>query len=82
MCSSTVVTEITMAEITYIFIIHGNTKIVIVTLSQVTRLIDDTDETIDMTVSIQMSDVEARTELMMFTRTILGVEIKECRVAA
>lgn len=82
MCSSTVVTEITMAEITYIFIIHGNNKIVIVTLSQVTRLIDDTDETIDMTVSIQMSDVEARTELMMFTRTILGVEIKECRVAA
>jgi hypothetical protein len=78
---STVVTEITMVEITYQFTIQGDDKIVIVTLSQVTPRIDDT-ETIDMTAATQTSDVEARTTLMTFTRTIPGVEIEECQVGS
>jgi len=79
---STVVTEITMVEITYQFTIQGDDKFVIVTLSKGTPRIDDTDGTIDMTASTQMSEVEARTALMTFTRTIPGVEIKDCRVGA
>lgn len=75
-------TEIMMVEIRYQFTIHGDDKIVIVTLSQITPRNDDTGEIIDMRASTQLSDVEARTALMTFTRNIPGVEIKECRVGA